>query len=86
MDEQNWKIEDVKESKENIIPIKKCSKCGGEIELFGNEDNFLGQDPESCKHWCNKCFEKIKEWIRKQKRSVKERRVKRWDNMKLKNF
>jgi DNA-directed RNA polymerase subunit RPC12/RpoP len=77
MDEQNWKIEDVKESKENeeeIIPFEICSRCGKEIELFGKEDNFLGQDPYACKHWCSKCFVKLKEWIKRQKERVRKGR------------
>ena len=46
-----------------------CEKCRKLLSV--KEDNYLG-NPEFCKHWCNECFAKIKEWLllkNKQKRA-----------------
>ena len=43
-----------------------CNSCGKEI-LESKDDNFLGFDPDCCKHWCGSCFPGILKWIKEKK-------------------
>jgi hypothetical protein len=45
-----------------------CERCKRLLTKFTG-DNFLGRDQVFCKHWCDKCFIKIKSFI-KIKREV----------------
>lgn len=61
-DSQTFTMEDLDESKIDNSPVfVKCDSCG----KISKEDNFLG-NPETCKHWCNKCFIKIKNWVERK--------------------
>jgi len=43
----------------------KCYKCNK--KLSSGDDNYLGLNPEYCKHWCNECFKGILDWIESKK-------------------
>ncbi len=62
-DSQTYTIGDFDPSTLSEEPLLiKCDSCG----KISEEDNFLGHDPYTCKHWCNKCFAKIKLWIERK--------------------
>ena len=60
-----------------------CSTCGK--KLNGRDDNWLGTDPERCKHWCNACFPEINDWfIRKKEIEKEQERLKEIEKKALK--
>ena len=71
---QNYEIKDLDPTEEKEPFYFKCNHCGVILDGIQANDNCLSRDENTCKHWCDKCFKKIKEWIRKQKEEVKEKR------------
>jgi hypothetical protein len=51
----------------------RCNTCKESLPGFGDNDNWLGEEEYKCKHWCNKCFPRIRKWwIKKQREKDKE--------------
>jgi len=67
---QKYTIEDLDPTKEYTPFYFRCAKCGVILDGVKANDNRLGRDEGMCKHWCDKCFRKIKKWIRKQKENL----------------
>lgn len=72
---QKYEIEDLDITKENEHFYFKCSRCGTELDGIKSKDNKLGQELYMCKHWCDRCFEEIKRWIRTQKNKLVKERI-----------
>lgn len=66
---QNWKIGDADKSVRSLF---FCDRCKTAIISGSKDDNWLGKEPAICKHWCNKCFEKVKLWIIRQNELLKK--------------
>jgi len=62
---EDWNPSDNLTNESHPLYCERCKKLLTDLE----RDNFLGREPNGCKHWCNKCFIKIKSFI-KMKREV----------------
>jgi len=99
MSDQDLIIEDLNSSdNQNNEPFPfYCERCKRLLTKFTG-DNFLGRDQVFCKHWCDKCFIKIKLFVkmkreeeniimenmkREQERKMKEEQIKRREERKI---